>query len=474
MAAVGPRPLSAAAAVGPRPLSAAAAALYEAALRRHRPVPESRRVLNSDARWDAATRDDAVLGAVAPVVTRVYYLPHCFPAGFDLSRLLTDVPAIAVSGDRYIQLQDGSRQGGTGHQLPGLLTFNERRRARKRAIVSLERAYAHGGYGTREVEFSEPLWVGMATIAGPQFEVGYLEARDFIVAPESSRHAFPAGEVDAAAEPLFPHYYPAADALPHGAVGWAGRLPTVDEARAAVASGLADHPATQLIKVAGTGRYSDVDDAAYLYAPAYVASITEDMRLLLRGIDSWVGRLHDDATAAALGADAAAVVSALPSLAWVQLPGVGMGFFASYLMGANISSQLIPLFLQGLQRALDVELAAGRLIRIGALELCDFTRDGSFRLHTDRAGHIALVHGVRRGVLSLDHVDRTRFLPVVVNAGDSFALPGNEYGYTSVEAMLGENTSMRRSQVYLSNPALLEAGAWVPVDVRAGVHAAGT
>ena len=127
-----------------------------------------------------------------------------------MRRVLSDVPAIATSGDRFIELQNGDSAGSPGHQLPGLLTFGERRRARKRAIISLERARGYGGYGgSRVVPLEPPRWVGVVSIAGPQFEVGYLESRDFIIAPaEWHDDHFPPGEEAPPTEPLFPHYYP--------------------------------------------------------------------------------------------------------------------------------------------------------------------------------------------------------------------------------------------------------------------------
>ena len=50
-----------------------------------------------------------------------------------------------------------------------------------------------------------------------------------------------------------------------------------------------------------------------------------------------------------------------------------------------------------------------------------------------------------------------------LNAGDCFCIPGNESGYASVEAMIGNNTDLRRVQSYIHNPHLLDEAKYHPV-----------
>ena len=50
-----------------------------------------------------------------------------------------------------------------------------------------------------------------------------------------------------------------------------------------------------------------------------------------------------------------------------------------------------------------------------------------------------------------------------LNAGDCFCIPGNESGYASVEAMIGNNTDLRRVQSYIHNPPLLDEAKYHPV-----------
>lgn len=120
------------------------------------------------------------------------------------------------------------------------------------------------------------------------------------------------------------------------------------------------------------------------------------------------------------------------------------------------------------------------------LQLCDYTRDRSFHLlPVARAAidagatgigiegddviinGVRVVHAMRRSLLQFSAEELAGYTCGVVNAGDAFALPGNEYGFCSVESMLGDNTTMRRGQVYLHNPWLLDERTHVPVPPMA-------
>lgn len=147
--------------------SSAAVAARESALRRlgggallHAPY------YAENGTWAADIARSPALAALS-VSVRVFYLAKSMKEA-DVAKYLTDTPAIAVSGDRHIMLQDGSHTGAPNVQLPGLISWEERRRSRKKAIISLEKAYATGGYRAPLVPFPKPRWTVVVTVAGPQ------------------------------------------------------------------------------------------------------------------------------------------------------------------------------------------------------------------------------------------------------------------------------------------------------------------
>lgn len=76
-----------------------------------------------------------------------------------------------------------------------------------------------------------------------------------------------------------------------------------------------------------------------------------------------------------------------------------------------------------------------------------------------------IVKGTRRDVLLWTEDEAEAHVCGVLNAGDCYCIPGNEFGYCSVEAMIGNNTDLRVVQSYIHNPYLLDACRHVPVSV---------
>lgn len=434
----------------------------------------------------------------------------------------------------------------------------------------------------------------LALLQCMQFEVDYLESACFIAMPpteywdKAKGKSVSSEDADSGApKAIFPHYYPAHPALP-----FSGRKPTWAEAHA-FATGAdpaaADPHLRSLVDIVPIPWSASDDDEgrpAYLLGGAYTRAAGEDMWTALAGFEEWMreqtdrqanlkaagsgaGDAADAASAAAAGAGAVAPKpDSLPRLSprgWLQLPMIGLGFFAQWMGRRNIAPLLMPRLLDGLRWALEqgppahtsdsadaanptgaagaaavggagageldaaATAAADPLGSSGAplsgsvsgrarapwrhlsvLELCDFSATKTFTLAPpgSREGQEALVggvrvlHSVRRGLLDFTGLDADpasvsaaaaamagtksadgagaaggvsaggdaaaeleleaapvgAFTPGVVNAGDCFAFPGNERGYGSVEAMLGENTSLRRNQVYLYNPWLLHEG----------------
>jgi hypothetical protein len=176
-----------------------------------------------------------------------------------------------------------------------------------------------------------------------------------------------------------------------------------------------------------------------LYGAAYAKAIQQDMELVLRGFDAYVGELITAASAARdsptatvtpAGNGAADVAASVAKpQAWLQLPAIGLGFFADLYSGTNIAHILRPRFLQGLEDALKACAADLKYLRV--LELLDFI--GSFKLPAASYGPVKILHSERKSLLKFDPATLDAYICGVVNAGDAFAFPGNERGYCSVE-----------------------------------------
>ena len=80
---------------------------------------------------------------------------------------------------------------------------------------------------------------------------------------------------------------------------------------------------------------------------------------------------------------------------------------------------------------------------------------------------VHIVKGQRRDVLFWTEEEVAAYTCGALNAGDCFCIPGNEFGYASVEAMIGNNTDLRVGQSYVHNPYILDASRHVAVDVAA-------
>jgi hypothetical protein len=409
-------------------------------------------------------------------------------------------------------LQNGEHTSSPGAQLPGLISFTERRRARKKAIVSWELAYAHGGYRCGYVPFGgdraspKPRWVAMVSIAGPQFEMRYLEAEDFILNPDdedwaalrartgSSSSSSSSEGGGSGAAPLFPQYYHRDARLP-----FSGRKPTWAEAHAFVND--ASIPAevradVDIVAVPWSHTHHDEGKPVYLCGGAYRQCMGEDMWMTFTAFEQWLASASEEAKTLGSSPAAAGVAGVAPSpegaafpapkpQGWLQLPMVGLGFFAHYIGRYNLADMLLPRFVAGIHWALaqgpaDAAAAAGKTDaaapsradaaaspawrHLKVLEMCDFSSSRTFRLPVPDVAGVRVDHAVKRGLLDLSEEAWAGYTCGIVNAGDAFALPGNEKGYCSVEAMLGENTSMRRGQVYLHNPWLLDPERHVPLD----------
>ena len=149
-------------------------------------------------------------------------------------------------------------------------------------------------------------------------------------------------------------------------------------------------------------------------------------------------------------------------LGCLRLVAVGMGFFANLWTGeGNISNLLIPLFMEVL-----MEIIHFIPNNITDLELLDFT--GSFRPPqlkigtSQRFGFITIHHRHNLDVYA-EPIILNREIGVI-NPSDAFSWKGNEYDYQSVEAMMGNNSTLRITQVLARNKHLYELDRYIGIS----------
>jgi hypothetical protein len=70
-----------------------------------------------------------------------------------------------------------------------------------------------------------------------------------------------------------------------------------------------------------------------------------------------------------------------------------------------------------------------------------------------------------RDLLAFTSKELAQYTVGVLNAGDVFALPGNEREYASVEAMLGNNTSIRLDENWQHTVSLLDPTHHIRLDI---------
>lgn len=330
---------------------------------------------------------------IAHKYIRVYYKSDIINPD-NIPRYLCDIPTENTGGDKHIILQNGEYISSIGKQIAGLLTPEERRIARKKAIISLNVAFAYGGYNSDIVELETPELVVIITVAGPQFEVDYLEAIDFIDQPKNTYGG----------TQLFPHYY---NKNPQTLV----KIPNCKES---------------------------------IIISAYETAMIEDCSIILMGFDRWITEMSSEFT---------------KSQGWLQIPAIGMGYFAKYNRETDISPILLPIFVKSLEKAIEM----GKFKSLKVIELMDFTMNQSFKINKTEIGGIKIIHSAYKSILNFTDEAKTKYICGIVNAGDCFALPGNEPGYYSVEAMIGENTSIRMTQTYINNAEILNKSKWIPL-----------
>lgn len=371
-----------------------------------------------------------------------------------------------------------------------LLAYEERRISRKKVLTSWSRVFASGGYRAPVREYRPAIECVVVTAAGAQFEMGHVEARDFVVSKDS---------VDAAsgdAEPLFKHY--------HAHTG--GARP----AYAHVAKGGQYHGDALPLPMDGKPTFTRVSgmmspSQVFLDRAAVLTSYIEDLTLVMAAFSDAVRRVNEpqsrgtgarsgggEGVGASSGGDgdgdagagtgagagdesASRDAGVRVRRGWLKGTAIGMGFFAQ--MGGGVGSiahHLMPLMLHAWHTVLTSHDWSPW---IAVLELPDFSGGGQYTpaWGDSPVNGVRIVKGSskRRDVFLFTPDEARDYVPGALNAGDCYCIPGNEFGYASVEAAMGNNSDIRVVQNYQHNPCLLDAARHVPVMFNGGARRGG-
>lgn len=269
-----------------------------------------------------------------------------------------------------------------------LLTRRERRLARKIVVTSINTIYAQGGYGKSQFSLHPTPWSAIIiSAAGAQFEMDYLEAQDFIVEAGQSR--------DYNCLPYYKEYKPAYNEIN-------------------------PNDYDNIIRIG----------ADYFMKNIYREAIAGDILLMCKAFSSYVDQGNG----------------------WLRLTALGMGFFADYYKTHNnIKDILLPLFIEAL-----VSVVPKIPSNIRVIEIHDFFNGGFWftGVNSDRIkmGNVIFVHSKYVDVLSYPtQAIEKGYIIGLINAGDAFAWKGNEFTSQSVEAMIGNDTDLRVTQVIARN-----------------------
>ena len=376
-------------------------------------------------RWPVDGKDSFLAATSFNPSLRVYYLSRYFPSPSSITPLLVHVPFICTGGDSDIETQDGQYQpslAAARKAFPTLISDHQRRLSRNKCITSLARVYAVGGYRSPLKRFTKEDCFDCIVVsgAGPQFEAKYLDYADFVVTPADGRPS--------ARLPQYAHF---------------GTIPS-----AAEVARLAQTPDGGFVAIGGHG------SGLFLHAAGYLASMTECAHLWLSAFDDAVRRAGSASASGDQPPDGA-------KKGYMKVSAIGTGFFADVAgAGTNIGRTLMPLLLRAFEQALQRHAYA----HVAALEFPDFSPGARFTPTRGAVNGVALVAAPRRDVLDFPAAVRRECVVGLLNPGDCFACVGNERGYASVEAMIGNNTTVRTTQCYVWNERILDEANYVPVD----------
>lgn len=374
---------------------------------------------------------------------KIFYNQHYFThndtdAPFSLRRALTKIPAINVSGDR-----DGVFQNGISFPQapdffariplthPELLSPTERLSAGKKIVFSNSSVFASGGYPAmngRKMK-KKPHDVGIFSLAGATFENPYLHYSLFMLDPINSK-------MD---NPMFAHLFK--------------NLPTdFKEAQ----TSLGPYDSNEFLTRIRTGfpflarsapnRFHSSftkKNAVLFMSAAYFRHQLEDISMLLTAVNE------------------AAKEAGKPAL--LKATAVGMGFFAKVNGQYDIQHLLYPYYLRAFQQLLQENSYPW----IAKIEFPTFSEQfqEQFASIMDKPIEQIEVYQQYRDVLEFTEEEIENYFVCAINPSDAFAYIGNEWGFSSVEAMMGLNSSLRIDQIPVANPLLLDSDHHIPVKI---------
>lgn len=373
--------------------------------------------------------------------TQVFFNKHYFPdPRYSIPRALTKIPAINIDGDRAVVFQNSipfSNAPSFFEDIPDnhpeFLSPQERIISGKKIIYSKNFVFASGGYphSNSKKPLEKQTHMGLFSLAGANFETSYLHYRRFMLDPvhttiQSSN---------------FDHLY---DKLPTSFEESANILGNYDINNdiTRLRIGLS------LLTRSTSGQfYSSFNyaSAVIFLSESYFRHQLEDVSLLLASVNEAAKQENKPA--------------------FLKATAVGMGFFSKINDQYDIHHVLYPYFLRAFKKLLNEHHYSW----IKQIEFPIFNEqqeelfDAIFQ---DKTIGTITVQQAARDVLAFTEAETNNYFLCVINPTDTFSFVGNEWGYGSVEAMIGNNSSLRLTQVPLINPAILDPLRHIPVSIN--------
>lgn len=370
---------------------------------------------------------------------KVFFNKKYFTDTSAVSESLIKIPAINVDGDREVYKQDGERvENGPEffsqipEEHPDFLSPLKRLVAAKKVIFSNSIILGWGGYPHTNPKnlYKVPFKASIFSLAGAAFENSYLHSQLFMLDPH---HLIIKNDA-------FSHLYKNVPIVFEDAKKELGTY-DLNSSMTRIRIGL------PLLGRNSSGLYYPTfgkSNAVIFLTEAYFHHQLEDISLLLASINE------------------SAKEAGKP--AFLKATAVGMGFFAKVDGTFSIQHILFPYYLRAYKKL----LTENSYPWIAKIEFPIFDESQQFQFDTifdTQVGPVD-VSSSHRDVLEFTEEEREKYFVCVINPSDAFAYAGNEWGYGSVEAMIGLNSSLRLDQVSHANPMLLDPNHYVGITIN--------